>query len=87
MDEKFCWILILYIGGDNDDYIHTTKYEMFLGQLIETENSVVILPPASNSFIKNLPMVLLDIRNDVGLFFFSLLIWDRYPEQNYSIFL
>uniref|UniRef100_A0A1J3I0Q2 RING-type E3 ubiquitin transferase n=1 Tax=Noccaea caerulescens TaxID=107243 RepID=A0A1J3I0Q2_NOCCA len=55
----------LYIvGGDHDDYIHTTEYEMLFEQFAEAGITNLGLPPTSKSFVKNLPMVRLEVGND-----------------------
>ncbi|XP_023636353.1 E3 ubiquitin-protein ligase CIP8 [Capsella rubella] len=54
----------LYIVGDHDDDIQTTEYEMLFEQFSDAEISVLGSPPASKSFLKNLPMVRLEGEND-----------------------
>ncbi|GKV25161.1 hypothetical protein SLEP1_g34639 [Rubroshorea leprosula] len=43
--------------GDQDDYIHTSEYEMLFGQFVENENAFLGRPPASKSVVENLPSV------------------------------
>ncbi|ESQ40754.1 hypothetical protein EUTSA_v10013909mg [Eutrema salsugineum] len=56
----------LYIVGDHEDYIHTTEYETLFEQFAEAGITDLRLPPTSKSFIKDLPIVELDVENDEG---------------------
>ncbi|CAA7026990.1 unnamed protein product [Microthlaspi erraticum] len=51
------------VDGDHDDYIHTTEYEMLFEQFAEAGIANLGLPPTSKSFVKNLPMVRLEVGN------------------------
>ncbi|KAG2300810.1 hypothetical protein Bca4012_012530 [Brassica carinata] len=53
-------------GGDHDDYIHTTEYETLFEQFAQAGITNLRFPPTSKSFIKDLPMVQLDVEKDEG---------------------
>ncbi|KAG2334496.1 hypothetical protein Bca52824_005676 [Brassica carinata] len=55
----------LYIvGGDHEDYIHTAEYDLLFEQFAQAGITNLRFPPTSESVIKNLPVVQIDVEND-----------------------
>ncbi|KAL5064926.1 hypothetical protein RYX36_026663 [Vicia faba] len=55
---------------DNDDYIHTTEYDMMFGQFIGNDNPSTGRPPASVTVVQNLPLGIVtkdDVENNNAL--------------------
>ncbi|CAH8308892.1 unnamed protein product [Eruca vesicaria subsp. sativa] len=50
--------------GDHEDYIHTAEYDMLFEQFAQAGITNLRFPPASESFIKNLPVVELGVEDD-----------------------
>ncbi|KAJ0235317.1 RING-type domain-containing protein [Hirschfeldia incana] len=54
----------LHIVGDHEDYIHTAEYDLLFEQFAQAGITNLRFPPTSESFIKNLPVVVqLDVEN------------------------
>lgn len=54
----------LHIVGDHEDYIHTAEYDLLFEQFAQAGITNLRFPPTSESFIKNLPVVVqLDVES------------------------